>query len=378
MKVLLLDASNQNTLAITRHLGKAGHEIHLVGYQEHSLAFYSRYVSSKYIFPDPRKDGEAYVDRILQLLSQKHFDFLMPVGFRSYQLCAAHREEIRKHTRLVITTDQNISLAISKQKTYEYAARLGVPVPKTYRASSVEELKNLPLTYPVVIKSPFESGKNVVEYARTLGEAEEKFSSMCAKEKLAAPDTPLLQEYVEGDGYGFFAMYHGGKCTDYFMHHRIREYPVTGGASVCAESFRDDGLKKLGLTLLDSLQWEGVAMVEFKKDKRDGKYKLMEINPKLWGSLELAICAGVNFPQLLLDTSGGKPAKEAGQYRQVVFQWLINGELFHFLERPRSLPGIIKSLFVSKKDFRWSDLKPNLFQVANIFVHYKKKRSASR
>jgi predicted ATP-grasp superfamily ATP-dependent carboligase len=375
VKILLLDASNQNTLAITRHMGKAGHEIHLVGYQEQSLTFYSKYVFKKYIFADPRKDEASYIRSILQLLEHESFGMIMPVGFKSYQTCSKNREAIRRHTSLVITSDENISLAVSKQRTYEYASGIGICVPETFRVSNADEIRNLPLKFPVVIKSPFESGKNVVGYADDFEEAEKKFRKMCETENLSSPDMPLIQEYVKGDGYGFFAMYQGGKCIRYFMHHRIREYPVTGGASVFAETYYDEELKSAGMKLLDHLKWEGVAMVEFKKDVRDGKYKLMEINPKLWGSLELAITAGINFPQLLVDAAEGKLEEKESNYRKTTFQWLLNGELFHFLERPSSFFNILGSLFISKKDFRLSDLKPNLFQVANIFVHYKKKFS---
>ena len=354
-------------------MGKAGHEVHLVGYQQASLAFYSKYVFKKYIFADPRKDEASYIRSILELLSRESFGMIMPVGFKSYQICSRHREAIRKFTKLVITSDENITLAISKERTYRTAEEIGVPIPATFRVKQAEEIRKLPLHFPLVIKSPFESGKNVVAYAKDQGEAISRFEQMCATEHLFEPDTPLLQEYVQGDGYGFFAIYQGGQCMRYFMHHRIREYPVTGGASVCAESFYDEDLKRVGMQLLDHLGWEGVAMVEFKKDKRDGKYKLMEINPKLWGSLELAISAGINFPELLVESAEGKLTIAESNYKPVRFQWLLNGELFHFFERPASFFNIISSLFSSKTDFRWTDLKPNFFQLANIFVHYKKK-----
>ena len=106
VKILLLDAANQNTLAIVRHLGKAGHEIHLVGYQKRSLAFYSKYAFRKYIFADPRKDPESYMKSILELISKETFGMIMPVGFKSYQICSQNRDAIRKYTRLIITSDE--------------------------------------------------------------------------------------------------------------------------------------------------------------------------------------------------------------------------------------------------------------------------------
>ena len=133
MKILLLDAANQNTLAIVRHMGRAGHEIHLVGYQEASLAFYSKFVFQKYIFADPRKDENSYIKSILKLLSEQEFGMIMPVGFKSYKICSENRDEIRKYTKLVITSDQNISLAISKQLTYEFASKAGVSITLTHK-----------------------------------------------------------------------------------------------------------------------------------------------------------------------------------------------------------------------------------------------------
>ena len=83
------------------------------------------------------------------------------------------------------------------------------------------------------------------------------------------------------------------------MHRRIRERLVMGGPSTCAESVYDSKLLDYGLRVLKNLKWHGVAMVEFKKDSIDGEFKLMEINPKFWGSLDLAIASGVDFPYLL-------------------------------------------------------------------------------
>ena len=363
MKVLILDGGNQNTLATVRNLGKAGHEIHVVATGKNSLALFSKYCFRYYILPDPRSKDDEYMVALIELLKQVQFDVLLPMGFRSYQLCAANADAIRQYTSLTITSKENISLASDKRLTYDLAERVGVPIPKTFKIDSLEELKKIETDFPVVIKSSFESGTNVVEYAFSKIEMVQKFEQMVVKHQFKPEDYPIIQQYITGEGYGFFAYYDKGTCKAFFMHHRLREYPVTGGASVCAESFYDDVLINSGKKLLDALKWDGVAMVEFKKHG-DGEYKLMEINPKFWGSLELALASGVNFPEMILKRAKAEPVIQQLPFRQVTFQWLINGELFHFLERPSNFFKILVQLFSSKSDFYWSDIKPNLYQVA--------------
>ncbi|MDW8272712.1 MAG: ATP-grasp domain-containing protein [Chitinophagales bacterium] len=374
MKVLILDGGNQNTLAVVRYLGRAGHRMHVAAYSPHALSLYSKYCAKKIILPDPRFSSQEFIERLIENLKQEKFDILLPMGFRSYQLCATHAAQIRQFTKLIITSPENIAIASDKRKTYELAAQAGVPFPKTYQISSTDELEKLDISFPAVIKSCFESGKNIVEYAQSRDELIKKYQEMINRYHFGSNEYPLIQEYIAGDGYGFFAYYEGGVCKAYFMHHRIREYPATGGVSVCAESFYDEKLMEYGKRLLDMLRWEGVAMVEFKKHS-NGEYKLMEINPKFWGSLELALAAGVNFPDMLLRRASGELVSQQLPYKNVTFQWLLNGELFHLIERPSSFFSIVKTLFYSKTDFYWSDLMPHVFQLANIFRHYVKKQA---
>jgi predicted ATP-grasp superfamily ATP-dependent carboligase len=119
-----------------------------------------------------------------------------------------------------------------------------------------------------------------------------------------------------------------------FAYRRLREYPVAGGPSTLRESVDLPGLRRLAERLLGLLGWVGVAMVEFKTDPRDGQPKLLEVNPRFWGSLHHAILCGVDFPYLLcrLALDGDVPAVEA--YRTgVQSRSLLHGELLHALRR---------------------------------------------
>lgn len=117
----------------------------------------------------------------------------------------------------------------------------------------------------------------------------------------------LIQELIVGPGTGLFTLFDGDRHLALFAHRRVLEKPPSGGVSVVCESVPvDPEMAKSAEKLLSAVEWKGVAMVEFKRDQRDGKAKLMEINGRFWGSLQLAIASGMNFPELCLDYYLGK------------------------------------------------------------------------
>ena len=125
-----------------------------------------------------------------------------------------------------------------------------------------------------------------------------------------------------------------------FVYKRLREYPVSGGPSTLRESVKNDELRDIALRLLESLGWKGLAMVEFRVDRRDGRPKLMEINPRLWGSLHLAIISGMDFPHMLYRMSvDGDVAAQDDYTPGIRCRWLIPGDILHLLSNLRRLKG---------------------------------------
>ena len=127
------------------------------------------------------------------------------------------------------------------------------------------------------------------------------------------------------------------------MHRRLHEVPSTGGPSSMASSYRDPELERLGKQILTATCWTGVAMVEFKKNESDGRYYLLEVNPKFWGSLDLSIAAGVDFPRLLLEllVNGRRPCTTLDYRDDCVFRWLAL-DLAHAVET-RNISAYLKA-----------------------------------
>jgi hypothetical protein len=151
----------------------------------------------------------------------------------------------------------------------------------------------------------------------------------------------LAQEFMRGDGFGFCALYWQGRQVRRFMHRRVREWPPTGGASAAADSVPDaPALEAAGTRVLDALEWHGVAMVEFKGDL-GGRLALIEINAKFWGSHDLALAAGVDFPADLAALLEGRTLGSQAAVPPVRFTWPLGGDLWHGLARPASLPRVL-------------------------------------
>jgi predicted ATP-grasp superfamily ATP-dependent carboligase len=152
---------------------------------------------------------------------------------------------------------------------------------------------------------------------------------------------PLIQEWIPDGGgtFGFSALFdEASNVKAAFVHKKLRMYPVQGGPSTLREGVEHPQIMEWGLSLLKSLNWVGVGMVEFKVDPRDGVPKLMEINPRFWGSLQLAIVSGVDFPYLILRIARRESFEPVLHYEAGKrCRWLLLGDILHFLNNPNRL-----------------------------------------
>jgi predicted ATP-grasp superfamily ATP-dependent carboligase len=290
---------------------------------------------------------ERFAEFVSNFIAQNEVDLVLPVGYLTSVVLSKYAKRIQKHTRLLVAEYGAMEIASDKHQTIVFAQKSGVPIPKTY--DTPEDVD----TYPVVVKGVKDSGR--VRYVNAPREMPKGSASEF-----------VTQEYIPGLGFGFYALCNHGEPRAIFMHRRLREYPVTGGASTAAESFRDPVLQDYGTRLLRSLKWHGIAMVEFKRDIRDSQFKLMEVNPKFWGSLDLSIAAGVDFPWLAVRMAMDGDVDPIFDYPVGVrYHWLFPDEVLHVLARPRAVVSVIRDcLDMHTGSNLWlNDIKPNLLQI---------------
>jgi predicted ATP-grasp superfamily ATP-dependent carboligase len=336
--VFLTDAHWRKSLAAVRALGVNGVRITVGESTRLATAAFSKYCHRTIVYPSPFFNPADFVHFLLRELSRHSYQMLLPMEDETTFLISKFHSEFSRRTYLPIPSLEKLQFANRKDKILRLAEDKGIPIPKTWHIDDITQLNDLKnsLPYPVVIKPRKSAGAVGVFYPKNSDELIKQYLRIHQRFPF-----PLIQERIpsHGNGYGAsFLMGENGEVKASFVHKRLREYPVTGGASTLRESVRHDNIRDMAHTLLKALDWFGVAMVEFKMDPRDGIPKLMEINPRFWGSLSLAITAGVNFPYLLLKMSRGETFKPVEHYQiGKKCRWLLPGDILHFIFNPKRM-----------------------------------------
>lgn len=318
MKVLVLDGHNRAALAVTRSLGRAGHRVCVGDFRRTSLAQASRYCSEAFVYPDPVSDSDAFIDNLAAATRDRDIEAILPVSDITTFLVTRHRDRFAPGCLVPFANADVVERVADKVDLVTTAQCMGVPVPRFVVVRKPQQVPAFDFGYPLVIKpwrSRIRTADGWISTAVSYASSEEELRSDLGRR--AAHEFPvMLQERIVGQGTGVFALYQHGRAIALFSHRRIRERPPWGGVSVLAESVElCPRATAYATRLLDELGWHGVAMVEFKRDNRNDEPTLMEINGRFWGSLQLAIDAGVDFPAWLLEHSG-TPA--LGSYRVAV------------------------------------------------------------
>ena len=362
MTILITDSNYKHTLGIIRALGAQKVYPYVLSDKKNSLASYSKYCKKEIVIHSDLGNE----DDLMNQLKQNQINHIIPVGVNSFKKMFALKQKLDlNHIQCILPSQNSFNVCISKYQTYTLAKQLCIPVPETYILNTKQQdnLKQK-LNYPCVLKAEQEFGGSIVKYINTPAEFNKTIESTFAQYSTMKDSDFILQDYIEGQGYGFFAVYNNGHCGATFQHRRLREFPPSGGYSVAAESVKENQLEEYGKKILDYLQWHGVAMVEFKK-KKNGEFILMEINPKFWGSLDLALEAGVNFPYELIKIANNEAISFSKSYRYPFrYHWPLHGDIHHVLLKPSTMLSYIKDSISPKcKSNLWilKDIKPTLY-----------------
>ena len=316
--VLVLDANQRSALAVIRSLGRHGLKVIAADHRPYPLGAASKYAITSVRYPDPAVFPGAFVTEIIALAARLGIDLIVPATDLTTMLLAS-QSGLFKTARLATPRADSYETLTDKARLIELAGKLAIPVPETHvahtRLAIVDAAHDL--GFPVVLKPArsrylkgdriFSTGVEIVRRAEDLSE------TLSCQNWL--DDIPcLVQQFVPGHGTGVFALYGPQGPVAWFAHRRLREKPPTGGVSVLSESTPvDPAMQSAAEKLLSAANWTGVAMVEFRVAK-DGTPYLMEVNGRFWGSLQLAIDCGVDFPWLLYQITQTLPITGSSPY----------------------------------------------------------------
>jgi predicted ATP-grasp superfamily ATP-dependent carboligase len=358
MRVLVTDGHFRKTLATVRSLGQKGVHVTVGERTFLNTSFFSKYCAKRLVYPSPRLSPNQFIEFFLKEIERNHYDCLFPMEEETLLLLVKYHSDISRYSYLLSPDVKKIEFTRDKRNLMQFAETHGIPAPKTFQiapelfkvqgsraesdkvenrstSSSLMDLARVvdEIPIPAVIKPRISSGSLGIVYVKKREDLLPSYQRVHEQFPF-----PIVQEWIPDGGgmYGLSALFdETSNVKAAFVHKKLRMFPVQGGPSTLGEGVEHPHIMELGLSLLQSLNWVGIGMVEFKVDPRDGIPKLMEVNPRFWGSLQLAIISGVDFPYLILRMARRERFEPIFRYAVGKrFRWLLLGDILHFLKNP--------------------------------------------
>jgi predicted ATP-grasp superfamily ATP-dependent carboligase len=360
---LVLDAGLRQSLVTVRSLGQRGLRVAALEASKSVPTFSSRWCQGALYFPSYQHSTEAYLTYLEQLLDHHRARVLITSADGSVALVRRYRAQLEQRVRIALAKETALGIAINKDQTLEIAEQLGLSVPRGVKVGSVNEvpaaLREIGL--PAVVK-PVESwlwgeqrGKRLAcQLVTTSDEAKH-----VVEELTGHGGSIIFQQFLSGRREAVSFLYANGEMYARFAQWAKRTEPPLGGTSVLRQSIavpEDIGVQ--AERLVREIELEGYSEVEFRRDS-NGRPYLMEINPRLSASVELAVRAGVDFPYLLYQWANGDPIDYVKSYRLGNWMRYLEGDIMTTVKAlvQRGRPGVsspARSIF----DFLLSFFKP--------------------
>lgn len=312
----LVIAEHYRGLALVRSLGRRGIPVWTLEPDSELMASVSRYSQKSLPWPTGR-DSEQ-LDYLFALAERHRLDgwALFAASDEPTMLLARHHAALSSHFRMTVSPWDRLRWAYDKRLTYRLAADIGVDHPKTFYPKTGDELSNLDCSFPVILKPAFKRQLNrfTGDKAWRADDPETLAARYAEACELVGPDVVMVQELISGGGetqFSYTALCADGRSLASVTARRTRQYPVEfGRSSSLVETCDQPAIEEPARRLLAAMRYTGLVEVEFKYDQKDGRYKLLDVNPRAWTWQGLCGRAGVDFPHLLWRSIHGEQVPE--------------------------------------------------------------------
>jgi len=365
MKRVIVLASHTMGLGVIRSLGMMGVPIVAVSYDRQTdMGYVSKYVTETIYAPHPEKEEDAFLDLLEQHAPRLGGSLLIPTSDETVGTISQHKQLLERHY-IVACTDWDIAKKfIVKKHTYALADSIGVPAPKTMVPQCVEDVKKYGKTveFPCLVK-PCESHRFFAHYGTKMVRVDSLDQMVSTYQQ--ATDAGLevmLQEIIPGEDslvVNYNSYFWDGKPLVEFTAQQVRKAPPEFGAPRVVVSKDIPEVLEPGRAILRGLGFYGYSCTEFKKDPRDGVYKLMEVNGRHNRSTLLAVHCGINFPWLEYQHLAEGRLPSTNQCRNGVY-WIDIAKDVVFGARYRKVERY------SLVDYAKPYLEPHVFSVLDM------------
>lgn len=291
-----------------------------------------RGVIANIIYPEPFIDPSGYIQSLNDAITRLGVEVILPVHEDIF-IASAYASEIAGSGVCLLAPPLPELLALhDKWEVFLTARSLGIATPDTYLANdSADLLRHIDIgLFPMVLKPRFGEGARGVVYCHSEADFHRQLNAISRRLK---SEPYVVQRYVKGRGVGVGILSDKGSILARCGHLRIREVPLSGGASTCRQTISEPSILDAAATFMSSKRYSGIAMLEFKLDPVSGDFFLIDINPRYWGGLSTHILSGVDFPALHVAALAGSqpPCQLVEATHQVETRWFF-GEILAGLE----------------------------------------------
>lgn len=324
-RVLVLGDDVRAFLAVARSLGRRGLEVHAVPTDPVAPALASRFLAAIHAIPAYALAPEGWEAALRRLIAKFDYRMVVPCSDSSLIQLRHHAEALGRE-RLALPNAEAFAVFTDKARTRSLAQRLGVAVAEGQALSSGDDARRLASRYglPLLLKPAASyrlrdsADKRSVEMLR---------DARSLELVLAAGGWRgcIVEGFFPGEGVGVSVLAGKGRILQAYQHRRLRQATETGVSTSRVSEPVDPLLLRDVAALAEAVALDGIAMFEFRHDRQSGRHVLLEVNPRFWGSLPLALAAGADFPAMLYDLhQGTEPATRF--YRSGAVKSDLSGE----------------------------------------------------
>jgi predicted ATP-grasp superfamily ATP-dependent carboligase len=347
---IVCDAAERQALVCARSLGRAGAAVGLVENRADAPSFRSRWCSSKAVVPDRGDRPDEFVQAVLTAATEQKAQVLFPLHDGSIHAVRAHRDEVERHVSLALASEAALDIAVTKARTLALAVELGIEIPRSVAVERAGEVRAAAdeLGFPLIVKpsaSWVQERRNGGRFSCALAaNLTEAYTAVDALVRVGG--APILQEWLVGSREAVSLFRAEDRVWARFAQIAYRMNPPVGGSSVVRESIPlPADITDASERLVEAADLDGYSEIEFRRDA-EGRPRLMEINPRLSASVEIAVRSGVDFPLLLYRWAAGERLQPMPSFRPGVRMRWLGGDLSWLRQtlgaqgRPEAVPAL--------------------------------------
>lgn len=370
----------RSSYAVVQSLGQRGIDVHVGDESPFAMARFSKYCKTFTRLPNFFIEPEKYFKSVCEALKKTGAKVLLPCH-EDVGIFCRHKGRLPEKVYLAIPEMDSYNIAEDKFSIVEIAREIGCPTTETHQISSKKQLeeKAETINYPLIVKARAGNSAKGVRIAKNKKDLFTEFDELVDIFELHKDRWPIIQEFLPGEAVGVCLLYNKGKCIISFAERYVRcKEPNRFGTSTLREVFENKEVINHAIGIMNKLHWHGVAHLDFIADK-DGVFKLIEINPRLWGALLLSIRSGVDFPYYWYLLAIGKlhNLESRSINAKTKCRWLI-GDCMAFvglIKRAKFIDAV-KLMKLEKQcyhdDFSFGDPLPFVFEIMDYLTKFVK------